>query len=241
MYPTRAIVYAILALAAVAGCTARDERGGVDPRIADASRPLVFVTYPTEPPCSYVDASGAVVGSDVDLARRIAGRMGRGLVVEAVQFRDILPRLKAGTADFGIATIIVTEARSRDVDFSAPYGSGGACFLYRKDGRKPRMSQIATFRIGVESDSVHDLYLCLHGCDPVRFVSLGAALAALDRQEIDAVFFDAVQLRSRAEASGGRLAATPLETKDLYAVAVDKRRPDVLAAANAVIAEGGAR
>jgi hypothetical protein len=34
------------------------------------------------------------------------------------------------------------------------------------------------------------------------------------------------------------LAVTPLETRDGYGVAVDKRRPDVLAAANAVIAEG---
>ena len=55
------------------------------------------------------------------------------------------------------------------------------------------------------------------------------------------MFFDSIQLRAKAEASGGRLVVMPLETKDFYGVAVDKRRPDVLAAANAVIAEGGAK
>lgn len=233
--------YLLLALVAFVGCSDGTGRQAADPRIADVSRPLRFLTYPTEPPCSYVDDRGAIVGTDVDMARRIAARMGRKLVVEGVEFKDILPRLKAGKADFGIATIIITEARSRDVDFSAPYGVGGACFLYRTDRRKPRMSQIATLRIGVEADSVHDLYLCLHGCDPMRFVHLKDAIAALERDELDAVFFDSVQLKAKAETSGGRFSVTPLETKDCYGVAVDKRRPDVLAAANAVIAEGGAK
>ena len=48
-------------------------------------------------------------------------------------------------------------------------------------------------------------------------------------------------LNATAESSGGRFVVMPLETRDGYGVAVDKRRPDVLAAANAVIAEGGAK
>ena len=148
----------LLALVALVGCE-RDSRSGVDPRVTDASRPLVFLTHPAEPPCAYRDASGAIVGTDVDLARRIAAKMGRKLVVEGVEFSDILPRLKTGTADFGIATITITEARTRDVDFSAPYDTGGACFIYRTDGKKPRMSQLASLRIGVEADTVEDLYI----------------------------------------------------------------------------------
>ena len=233
-------ILVLLALVALVGCE-RNSRPDVDPRAADGSRPLIFLTHPTEPPCAYVDGSGAIVGRDVDLARRIAAKMGRALVVESVEFSEILPRLKAGTADFGIATITITEARRRDVDFSAPYDEGGACFMYRKDGKKPRMSQVASLRIGVESDTVEDIYLCRHGCDPMRFDNLEEGVAALEKDEIDAVFFDALPLRVRAERSGGRFVVTPLETRDGYGVAVDKRRPDVLAAANAVIAEGGAK
>ena len=230
----------ILALAVLAGC-GRAPRQEVDPRVADPSRPLVFLTHPTEPPSSYVDEGGAIVGKDVYLARLIAAKMGRDLVVEGVEFSDILPRLKAGTADFGISTITITDARRRDVDFSVPYASDGACFMYRKDGKFPRMSQVASLRVGAEADTVQDIYLCLHGCDPTRFVHLEEAVEALERDELDAVFFDAIPLRVCAEKSGGRLAVTQLQTRDGYGVAVDKRRPDVLAAANAVIAEGGAK
>ena len=229
----------LLALVAIAGCSDRAARQAVDPRIADPSRPLVFLTHPTEPPSSYRDASGAIVGSEVDLARRIAAKMGRQLVVEGVEFSDILSRLKAGTADFGIATITITDARLHDVDFSRPYATGGACFLYIDGGTKPRMSQMASLRIGVESDTVQDLYLCRHGCDPIRFPTLGEAMVALESNKIEAVFSDIPQLRAIVEKTAGRFVMTPPETRDSYGVAVDKRRPDVLEAANAVIAEGG--
>lgn len=231
----------LLAIIALLGCSDRTGRPATDPRIADASCPLVVVTQPTEPPFAYRDSSGAIVGTDIDLARRIAEKMGRRLVVEGVEFVEILPRLKAGTADMGIATITITEARRRDVDFSRPYDMGGACFLYRKGGTKPRMSQVTSLRIGVETDTVEDLYLCFHGCDPVRFINLVDAVAALRNNKIDAVFSDVPHLKVMARESGGRLEITSPVTRDCYGIAVDKRRPDVLAAANAVIAEGGAR
>ena len=230
----------MLALAVLVGCSDRSGES-VDPRIADTSRPLVLVTHPTEPPFSYRDSSGAIVGTDIDLGRRIAAKMGRELEVESVEFSDILPRLKAGTADLGIATITITEARRRDVDFSEPYYTAGTCFMYKSGGKKPRMSQIAMLRIGVEVDTVEDLYLCRHKCDPRRFSDIADAIDALEKDELDAVFFDAPPLKARAESSGGRFLVTPLETRDGYGVAVDKRRPDVLAAANAVIAEGAAK
>ena len=233
-------IFTVLALVVLAGCSDRSGQS-VDPRISDASRPLVFLTHPTEPPCSYTNETGAIVGTDVDLARRIAAKMGRELEVEAVNFSEILPRLKAGTADFGIATITITEARSRDVDFSAPYAFGGACFLYRTGDPKPRMSQIAKLLVGVETDTIEDLYICYHGGDPNRFAHLGEAVAALEKKDIDVVICDESPLKKIAEESQGRFSVTPLVTRDGYGVAVDKRRPDVLAAANAVIAEGGAK
>ena len=232
--------FAILAIAALAGCSDRSAQS-VDPRIADPSRPIVLVTHPTEPPCSYTNGAGAIVGTDIDLARRIAAKMGRELVVEAVEFSDILPRLKAGTADLGISTITITEARKRDVDFSRPYAFGGACFLYRTGDPKPRMSQIAMTSVGVEADTTEDIYLSCHGGDPLRFVHLAEALESLDRKEIDAVFFDDIPLERVARESGGRYSVTRIVTRDGYGVAIDKRRPDVLAAADAVIAEGGAK
>ena len=225
-----------LSCLAVVGCS-QDDRAAADVRVTDRTRPLVVLTHPTDPPCSYLDENGNCVGTDVDLARKIAARMGRKLIVKPVEFESIIPQLKEGCADLGIATITITDARRRDVDFSAPYAFGGSCFLYRKDGPRPRLSQAASLRIGAEAGTTGDLYLCIHGCDPVRFVDMTDAIAALDKGDVDAIFFDAIPVADWARKSGGRLVASSLLTRESYGIAVDKRRPDVLAAANAVIAE----
>ena len=232
---------AVVALVAVAGCSDSSGQQAAGSRVVDASHPLVVITQPTEPPYAYRNSSGEIVGKDIDLARRIAAKMGRKLVVEGAEFTEILPRLKAGTADMGIATISITAARQKDVDFSIPYAMGGACFLYWKDGTKPRMSQITSLRVGVETDTVEDLYLCRHGCDPVRYLNLVDAIAALRNHKIDAVFSDVPHLKVAVEESGGRFEISPPVTRDRYGIAVNKQRPDVLAAANAVIEEGGAK
>ena len=71
-----------IALVAVVGCSDRGEQQATCPRAVDASQPLVVVVQPTEPPFAYRDSSGEIVGRDIDLARRIAAKMGRRLVVE---------------------------------------------------------------------------------------------------------------------------------------------------------------
>ena len=228
----------LLAFAAlVGGCADRSGQAAADPRVTDTARPLLMITHPTDPPCSYTNALGECMGTDVDLARKIAAKMGRRLECQADEFENLIPRIKAGTADFAIATITITEARRRDVDFSIPYAMSGNCFLYRVNGPKPLMSQISTMRIGAESGTTGDLYLSCHGGDPVRYVRMNDAIDALMREEVDAIFFDAIPLMAWAKRSGGQLVTSPLETREGYGVAVDKRRPDILAAANAVIAE----
>lgn len=233
-------IIALLALAAFfCGCSDRSGETIEDPRVTDVSRPLRFITHPTDPPCAYTNAQGEICGSDVELAKKIAARMGRGLICEAVEFESLIPRLKEGTADFSIATITITDARQRDVDFSHPYAVSGNCFLYRATGPKPRMSQLNSLRVGVESGTTGDLYLCQHGGDPVRFAHMNDAVSALESGDVDAIFFDSIPLVSWAAKTNGRLVASPLETREGYGVAVDKRRPDILQAANAVIAEEG--
>lgn len=231
-----------LALAALfAGCSDEKSEKSVARSVVDPHRPLVFLTHPTEPPCSYVNEKGEFAGTNIELAKKIAAELGVELKIEGVEFDTIIPRLKAGTADLGIATITITEARRKDVDFSVPYEMGGVCFLYRADGVKPRMSQLASLRVGVESGTLEDLYLCHHGCDPVRFANMDDAIGAMTEKKVDAVFFDAIPLRYRAETSGGKFLVTTLETREHYGVAVSKGRPDVLAAANKVIAKGGVK
>ena len=196
---------------------------------------LLLLVNPPDPPGAYYNAAGEIVGTNVAMAREIAAELGEELVIEPTAFTNLLPRVKAGTADLAIADLTITETRKQDVDFSHHYQVGGGLFLYPKDAPAPRMSQIAYARVGVVIDTMGDVYLSRHGCDPIRYRNIKAALAGLDAGEIDSVFFDIGPLTAYANESGGRYVVSPLIAREFYAVAISKSRPDVLAAANKVV------
>lgn len=65
--------------------------------------------------------SGGVEGFNVDLANKIGERLGAKMDIVATQFSGILPGLAAGTYDFVVAPVTVTEERAANVLFSEGY------------------------------------------------------------------------------------------------------------------------
>lgn len=227
---------AVVALAA-AGC------GRGDPAADSAADgrddgPLVAAMMPNIPPYLFLDpGTGEVKGIDVDIVRATAARLGRGLEIRIVPFAELLPSVKNGTADFAAAAITITDGRKHDADFSDSYAVEGCAFLYRAGDPPPTMIRAESLRVGVVESMTGDFYLTRHGIEPFRFASLPELVEALSGGHLDAVFYDRPALVVEAEASGGALAVTPLETREHYGIAVRKGRPDLLEAVNAVIRE----
>ena len=63
---------------------------------------LVMLTHISGPPCSYLNDAGEVVGSDIELGRRIAKEMGESLEIVLVEFEEIIPMIRAGKVDMGL-------------------------------------------------------------------------------------------------------------------------------------------
>jgi polar amino acid transport system substrate-binding protein len=222
---------------AAAGCGGDPQAAapGADDR---ADGPLVAAMMPNIPPYLYLDPdTGEVKGIDVDIVRAAAARLGRDLEIRTVPFAEVLPSVKNGTADFGAAAITITEGRSRDADFSDSYAEEGCAFLYRASDPPPTMIRAESLRVGVVESMTGDFYLTRHGIEPFRFGALPEIVSNLVAGRLDAVFYDRPALLAEAEASGGSLAVTPLETREHYGIAVRKGRPDLLEAVNAVIRE----
>lgn len=223
---------------ATAGC-GRSESAADSAADARADNgPLVAVMMPDLPPYLFPDPeTGGVKGIDVDIVRATAARLGRELEIRVVPFAELLPSVKNGTADFAAAGITITDGRKRDADFSDSYAEEGCAFLYRAGDTPPTMIRAESLRVGVVESMTSDFYLTRHGIEPFRFASLPELVEALSDGRLDAVFYDRPALVIEAEASGGALAVTPLETREHYGIAVRKGRPDLLEAINAVIRE----
>jgi polar amino acid transport system substrate-binding protein len=222
---------------AAAGCGGDPQAAGpgADDR---ADGPLVAAMMPNIPPYLYLDPdTGEVKGIDVDIVRAAAARLGRDLEIRTMPFAEILPSVKNGTADFAAAALTITEGRSRDADFSDSYAEEGCVFLYRASDPPPTMIRAESLRVGVVDSMFGDFYLTRHGLEPFRFGELPELVSNLVAGRLDAVFYDRPALLFEAEASGGALAVTPLETREHYGIAVRKGRPDLLEAVNAVIRE----
>lgn len=226
---------ALLALlAASPGCRREPAAGVEDPRPDDA--PLVLLTTTDTPPYSYRDKeTGEIIGIEVDIIREAAAKLGRKLEIRRANFPDLLPMVSAGKADLAASGITITEGRLQTVDFSIPYATEGGMFLYRADEPMPTMVRAETMRVGTMDASTYDFYLTSHNLDPIRYDSFTNALADLKAKRLDALFFDSCAVKLTAEASGGELAASRLETRENFGIAVGKGNARLKAALDEAI------
>lgn len=205
-----------------------------------AEPPLVLITTTDTPPFSYRDeATGEIVGIEIDIAREAAAKLGRGLEVRWAKFPDLLPMVSSGKADMAASTITITEGRLQAVDFSEPYAHEGGMFLYRASERMPTMILAENLRVATIDASTYDFYLSAHNIDPIRYDTYPLALKALRARRVDAVFFDSSAVRHTAELSGGELAASRLETRENFGIALGKGNVRLKAALDEVIAARG--
>lgn len=225
----------------LAGCGG-DRADAARPAKARGDGPLVLAVMPELPPYAYMDEkTGEVRGIDIDIVRAAAARMGKPLTIRKVQFAGMVTSVKDGTADFAAGGLTITEGRRRNVDFSIPYAVEGTAFLYRAEERMPTMITLGMMRVAVVEGMTQDFYLTRHGIDPIRYLSIQDAVRDVLSKKMDVLAFDRPALLIFAEQSGGRLAVSPLETREHYGIAVSKNRPDCLEAVNAVIRERQAR
>lgn len=79
-------------------------------------------TEPTFPPFEYSDeATGEIVGFDVDLIKAIAEAAGIKVEIQSLGFDGLIPALQSGNIDIVIAGMTVTPERAAAVDFGPTY------------------------------------------------------------------------------------------------------------------------
>ncbi|HIP23772.1 MAG TPA: transporter substrate-binding domain-containing protein, partial [Rhodobacteraceae bacterium] len=80
------------------------------------------------PPFSSTEASGDVVGFDIDIANALAAEMGMEATMVKTDWDGIIPALLEGKCDAIIASMSITEERKQVIDFSAKYYNSPAAF-----------------------------------------------------------------------------------------------------------------
>jgi ABC-type amino acid transport substrate-binding protein len=84
------------------------------------------------PPFEFIE-NEKIVGFDVDLANKIAKKLGRELQIQDMKFASIISAVQTGRVDFGISSFTITPKRKKNIDFSIKYYIPKFAMIYRKD------------------------------------------------------------------------------------------------------------
>ena len=99
---------------------------------AVAAEKLKLGTEGAYPPFNLIDASGQVVGFDIEIGQALCAKMKVECEVVTSDWDGIIPALNARKFDFLIASMSITEERKRAVDFTEPYYTNKLQFVAPK-------------------------------------------------------------------------------------------------------------
>ncbi len=150
------------------------------------------------PPFNYISTEGALVGFNVELARALCATLKVTCEIASKPWEELLPALLSGETDAIVASMKITEAALRRVDFSKPYFRTPARFAVRKPAKLSRATPRALSgqRVGVMRGSAHEAYLgaFFSGALIRLYDDPAEARLALKEGRIDALFADGAGL-----------------------------------------------
>lgn len=155
---------------------------------------LVIGTASGFPPYEFVDTSKSdktVVDIDINLAQRIADKLGVKLEVQDMNFSALLSSLAANKVDIAIAGISPTPERAKAVDFSDTYLNDRNIMLIRKSdmGKFTKIDDFYGKNISAQKSTQQET-LAKEFLKDAKIVSLdriGDALMELQHGKVDGV------------------------------------------------------
>lgn len=206
---------------------------------------LHMATNAAFPPYEMTNDSGGFEGIDVEIAEKIAAKLGLELVVDDMDFSSVLTSVQGGKADIAMAGLTVTPDRQKNVDFTDSYATGVQVVIVPEDSDIKTIDDLAKDKmIGTQEGTTGFIY-CSDtpenggfGEDHVIAYTNGAtAIQALLAGKVNAVVIDSQPAKEFVAANDGlKILETEFVSED-YAIGVSKDNPELLEAVNNALKE----
>jgi len=197
------------------------------------------------PPFEYVDeATGQIVGLDVDLARAIGRQLGVEVEFVSVGFESLYDALYVDRFDAIVSALPYDPLLYGDVAYSISYFNAGQVLVVSESANQ-RISEaddLSGKRLGVEWGSEGDvvgrqLQKKIEDLSLENYMAPQDVLRALKEGDVEAAIVDAVSACQFMATEGGvQVIGDPL-TDELYVVAVRLDSPLLLKAINEALVE----
>ncbi len=227
--------------------TAADETTSADTaNLTATAGVLVMATNAAFPPYEYKEGDD-FAGIDVEIAEKIAEKLGLTLEIKDVEFGSIVGGVQTGKFDMGMAGMTVTDERLESVNFSTSYATGIQVVIVAEDSAIKSLDDLkgdGSMKFGVQQDTTGDIYASApvdeygYGEENVVRYKTGAdAVQALKTGKVDAVIIDNEPAKSFVAANEGLQILDGEWTLENYAIAIAKENTALLDAVNNALAE----
>jgi polar amino acid transport system substrate-binding protein len=175
-----------------------DPRGRQERPDLTGLRTVRFLTEDEFPPLHFAGPDGSPTGFSVELARAACERLAITCTIQTRRFDTLLASLAEGRGDVVAAAVPVTAELRRRFSATGPYFRSPARFAAVKERNLPEPGPVSLEgrTVGVVAGTAHEAYLAsFFPKASVRgFADLGAAAAALRKDEVDYLFADGLGL-----------------------------------------------
>lgn len=223
--------------AAEAGSTAETAAAADFTTVEDGK--LHMATNATFPPYESIADDGTFEGIDVDIAGKIAEKLGLELVVDDMEFGSIITSVQTGKEDIALAGLTVTDERKQNVDFTDSYATGVQVVIVPEDSDIKSIDDLQGKLIGCQESTTGYAYCSDdYGEDMVTAFPSGTnAVQALLTGKIDAVVIDKQPAEAYvAQNEGLKILDTEYVTEN-YAIGVSKDNTALRDAVNNALKE----
>lgn len=206
---------------------------------------LVMATNAEFPPYEYFEGD-KIIGIDAEIAEKIAEKLGMELTIEHIDFDSIVPGVKTGKYDFGMAGLTVTDERLEQVNFTTSYATGVQVIIVPENSSITSVDDLfadgANHTIGVQLMTTGDLY-CTgdiedEGLGTIERYNKGAdAIMALKAGKVDCVVIDNEPAKVFVQNNEGLKILDTEYVTEQYAIAVSKDNAELTEKINKALTE----
>lgn len=146
-------------------------------------------------PWEFEDASGTVVGFEVDLATEVGKRLGEEVSFENIPFQGLFSAVQSGRIDMAVSSITITDERLQSVSFAQPYYDSDQSLTVKADAGIASTKDLSGKPVGVDTGSTGDMWATEHEADTGtsdirRYEGLAPAMLDLQAGRIDGYISD---------------------------------------------------
>lgn len=206
---------------------------------------LHMSTNASFPPYEMVADDGSFEGIDVEIAEKIAEKLGLELVIDDMGFDASLAAAQNGKSDMVMAGVTVTKKRLEVMDFSNTYANGVQVVIVKEGSPIETPDDLGSAKmIGCQMGTTGYLFCSApveeggFGEDHVTPYEDGsAAVQALMNDQVDAVVIDNMPAQAYVASNPGLKILEGEFANEKYAIGVAKNNTQLLDAINGILDE----